>query len=248
MRILGLPSLLRSLNFNPFPHARYTYRYSSFLSPPILKLCKYVSGYQGIEFRTDRHHTNHRGYFFTRLKKLSPDKWFCSRFHKGVPGRTVIRSQGFFGNKSRFVCLFFLLPHTMPLRSYVFVCVRVCVSVCTYVTKTPTCRKHARSICSLTSGSSAMTRISGSWKVSAGGGWNKQEKPLWRCEWKSTEALPPSAHSSALQLCLPASQPAPDRLLHGQVYRGRCGEEGEKMQAQHANQVFPLLALGSKDS
>lgn len=129
MRILGLPSLLRSLNFNPFPHARYTYRYSSFLSPPILKLCKYVSGYQGIEFRTDRHHTNHRGYFFTRLKKLSPDKWFCFRFHKGVPGRTVIRSQGFFGNKSRFVCLFFLLPHTMPLRSYVFVCVRVSLYV-----------------------------------------------------------------------------------------------------------------------
>lgn len=46
---------------------------------------------------------------------------------------------------------------------------------------------------------------------------------------------------------LPAVKPASDRLRHGQVYRGRCGEE-KKMQAQHANQVFPLLALGSKDS
>lgn len=62
------------------------------------------------------------------------------------------------------------------------------------------------------------------------------------------QALPPSAHSSALQLS-PAIKPASDRLLRGQVYRGRSGEERKKkIQAQHANQVFPLPALSSKDS
>lgn len=59
-------------------------------------------------------------------------------------------------------------------------------------------------------------------------------------------ALPPSAHSSALQLSLPSSW-----LQIGfcmvRCTRGRCEEE-KKMQAQHANQVFPLLALGSRDS
>lgn len=60
-------------------------------------------------------------------------------------------------------------------------------------------------------------------------------------------ALPPSAHSSALQLCLQSSRL---QIGFGMV---RCTEGGvekekKKMQAQHANQVFPLLALGSKDS
>lgn len=67
---------------------------------------------------------------------------------------------------------------------------------------------------------------------------------MWMEKYRSAPSLRTFFRSPAL----PASQPAPDRLLRGQVYRGRCGEEGEKMQAQHANQVFPLLALGSKDS
>lgn len=61
----------------------------------------------------------------------------------------------------------------------------------------------------------------------------------------------PSLRTFFRSPALPAIQPASDRLLHGQVYRGRCGEEErkkKKMQAQQANQVFPLLALGSKDS
>lgn len=60
----------------------------------------------------------------------------------------------------------------------------------------------------------------------------------------------PSAHSSALQLSLPSSRL---QIGFGMV---RCAEGGvekkEKKktnrQAQHANQVSPLLALGSKDS
>ena len=58
----------------------------------------------------------------------------------------------------------------------------------------------------------------------------------------------PSAHSSALQLSLPSSR---FQIGFGMV---RCAEGGvekgkkKKMQAQHANQVSPLLALGSKDS
>lgn len=62
------------------------------------------------------------------------------------------------------------------------------------------------------------------------------------------QALPPSAHSSALQLSLPSS-----RLQIG-FCMVRCTEGGvekkekKNIQAQHANQVFPLLALSSKDS
>lgn len=60
------------------------------------------------------------------------------------------------------------------------------------------------------------------------------------------QALPSSAHSSALQRSLPSSQ------LQIGFWTVRCTEGGvekkKKMQAQHANQVFPLLALGSKDS
>lgn len=98
----------------------------------------------------------------------------------------------------------------------------LCFSVCIQVTQTRTCRKHVSGNCSLTSGNSLMTRISGSWKVSERGGWNKQEKPLWRCEWKSTEpSLPLTFFRSS---CLPATGSASDRLLPGQVYRGRCGQ------------------------
>lgn len=54
---------------------------------------------------------------------------------------------------------------------------------------------------------------------------------------------------SALQLSLPWSlEPAADRLERGQVYRGRCGEEEGENAGAHTNQVFPLLALGSRDS
>lgn len=61
------------------------------------------------------------------------------------------------------------------------------------------------------------------------------------------QALPPSAHSSVLQLSRPSS------LLQIGFCMVRCTEGGvekteKKMQAQHANQVFPLLASGSKDS
>lgn len=61
------------------------------------------------------------------------------------------------------------------------------------------------------------------------------------------QALPSSAHSSALQRSLPSSQ------LQIGFWMVRCTEGGvekkeRKMQAQHANQVFLLLALGSKDS
>lgn len=57
----------------------------------------------------------------------------------------------------------------------------------------------------------------------------------------------PSAHSSALQLSLPSGRL---QIGFGMV---RCAEGGvekkkKNMQAQHANQVSPLLALGSKDS
>lgn len=61
------------------------------------------------------------------------------------------------------------------------------------------------------------------------------------------QALPSPAHSSALQHSLPSS------LLQIGFCMVRCTEGGvekkeKKMQAQHANQVFPLLALDSKDS
>ena len=59
----------------------------------------------------------------------------------------------------------------------------------------------------------------------------------------------PSAHSSVLQLSLPSGRL---QIGFGMV---RCAEGGvekkkkkKNMQAQHANQVSPLLALGSKDS
>lgn len=64
------------------------------------------------------------------------------------------------------------------------------------------------------------------------------------------QALPPSAHSSALRLCLPSSRLQIGfcmvRCTEGGVEKKR--EKKKKMQAQQANQVFPLLALGSKDS
>lgn len=58
----------------------------------------------------------------------------------------------------------------------------------------------------------------------------------------------PSLHTFFRSPALPDIKPASDRLGHGQVYRGRCGEERKNKQAQHGNQVFPLLALGSGDS
>lgn len=38
----------------------------------------------------------------------------------------------------------------------------------------------------------------------------------------------PSLRTFFRSPALPAIQPASDRLLHGQVYRGRCGEEERK--------------------
>jgi hypothetical protein len=66
-------------------------------------------------------------------------------------------------------------------------------------------------------------------------------------------SLPPSAHSSVLQLSLPPSQ------LQIGLCRVRCTEGGvetkkkkkkkkkKKRQAQHVNQVFPLLASGGRE-
>lgn len=67
---------------------------------------------------------------------------------------------------------------------------------------------------------------------------------MWMEKYQCTPSLRTFFRSPAL----PAIKPASDRLLQGQVYRRRRKEGGKKMQAQHANQVFPLLALGSKES